>query len=427
MIIKSFQRLWDHFKSDSLFRNSIFLILATVVQAFFGFIFWIVIAHLYTSNQVGITTTLISAIALIGTLSLIGLNTSLIRYLPKSKNQNIYISTTIIIGAISAFIFSIIYLSLLGYIAPKLSANISLFRLSSLVIIGSISVTLLALSDSLFIALRNAKYVTITSTVFSTAKLGLAFAAVGLGSYGPFSAQIGGYLLAIGASVFIQYYLVSIRYTLCLDRAVLKSIRSFAAGSYVGSLANSLPGQLLPVFILRNLGASSVAYFYISLMIANVLFIIPQATTQSQFAEGSNEPEQIAMHVRRATILIAILMIPAIVLVILMAPLVLSVFGPAYVNGGTSILRLLCLSGIFISMNFILTTILRLRGNIRELTIIAIITTATTFLSAYALIGHGLTGIGIGWNIGEALTTVLLFIVFFNKRKLTSVRPSMTS
>lgn len=43
--------------------------LSTAVQAFFGFFFWVINARLFTTEEVGIATTLISVMALIGTFS----------------------------------------------------------------------------------------------------------------------------------------------------------------------------------------------------------------------------------------------------------------------------------------------------------------------------------------------------------------------
>jgi len=426
LVKNSYRRLRSHFISDSLFRNSIYLMISTGIQAVLGFAFWIVAARLYTAPEVGIATTLVSTISLISAISLFGFNTALIRYLPESKDRQGYVGTIATAAIITSSTIAVGYIILLHQIAPKLASRPDQPMLWVLLLIGSISISLTMLSDNLFISLRQAKFVTFTSATFSITKLLLLFAAVNLGAYGPFGAQISGYILALAISLYIQRKYFGIRYRPQLDFGILRRVRRFSFGSYLASLANSLPGLLLPIVILNQLGPSSVAYFYVSLMIANVLFIIPQATTQSQFAEGSNDPDKISSHSRIASIQIACMLIPALILVLILAPYIMLVFGPAYQAGGVTILRLLCLSSIFISINSILTTVLRIRNMVRSLAVIGAVTTMATFLFAYALIDHGLIGVGIGWNIGEALTSVLLVITVMRYKKPYSALNSGT-
>ena len=48
------KKIYNHFMNDSLYRNSIYLILSTAVMGGFGFIFWIIAARLFTLEQIGL-------------------------------------------------------------------------------------------------------------------------------------------------------------------------------------------------------------------------------------------------------------------------------------------------------------------------------------------------------------------------------------
>ena len=74
--------------TDSLYKNSMFLILNAGVMALFGFIFWNIAARLFTVAEVGMASALISAMGLIVALSTLGFNVALIRFLPKSKKKS---------------------------------------------------------------------------------------------------------------------------------------------------------------------------------------------------------------------------------------------------------------------------------------------------------------------------------------------------
>jgi len=94
--------------------------LSTGVMSFFGFFFWIINARLFTPDQVGIGTTLISLMTLISSFSLLGLGNSLIKYLPMSARKNEKINTSLILVGLASIIASIIYLIFLKTFSPKL-------------------------------------------------------------------------------------------------------------------------------------------------------------------------------------------------------------------------------------------------------------------------------------------------------------------
>jgi len=58
--------------------------LNTAVMTLCGFFFWMVVARFYTEAEVGFSSAMISAISLLALISLVGLNTSLIRFLPQA-------------------------------------------------------------------------------------------------------------------------------------------------------------------------------------------------------------------------------------------------------------------------------------------------------------------------------------------------------
>lgn len=69
-------------RRDHLVRNSLYLMLSTGIQAALGFTFWIIMARLFSTGDVGKASSLISATALIAYFALFGLNSTLVRFLP---------------------------------------------------------------------------------------------------------------------------------------------------------------------------------------------------------------------------------------------------------------------------------------------------------------------------------------------------------
>src|SRR5215469_9698081 len=117
---ETFVKVYRHFMTDSLYRNSIYLMLSTSIQAFFGFFFWIIAARLYSPDQVGIATTLISVMSLISGFSILGLNVGLVRFLPKSKEKNEKINSSFFITTVASVLISIIFITGIKTFSPKL-------------------------------------------------------------------------------------------------------------------------------------------------------------------------------------------------------------------------------------------------------------------------------------------------------------------
>lgn len=73
----------QHHLRDPLYKSSYFIMLTSISNAGFGFLFWILAARLYPKEDVGVATALISSMALLVLLSRFGLDQSIIRFFPE--------------------------------------------------------------------------------------------------------------------------------------------------------------------------------------------------------------------------------------------------------------------------------------------------------------------------------------------------------
>ena len=81
-------KLLKKLSNDYLYTNSLWLIGSTVILTGFGFFFWTICARLFSSEQVGVASTLISVLELLAALSILGFNVALIKYVPQAKEKN---------------------------------------------------------------------------------------------------------------------------------------------------------------------------------------------------------------------------------------------------------------------------------------------------------------------------------------------------
>ena len=126
-------------------------------------------------------------------------------------------------------------------------------------------------------------------------------------------------------------------------------------------------------FSLPFTGAKFSAYFYLDMIIANLLYVIPTATSQSLFAEGSYGEIELKVHLKKAIKIISLILIPAILVTFLFGKYILLAFGKVYSSEGVIFLQILAISGIFLSINYICNAILNIKHKIKVIILLKIL------------------------------------------------------
>lgn len=396
-----------HFHSDSLYRNSMYLMASTAIMAFFGFFFWIINARLFKPEQVGIATALISVVSLISSFSLLGLNNGIIRYLPTSARKNQKINTAFTLVALASAFLALIYLICINLFSPKLlfiRENIFFAALFVLFIVFS---SLNIISENVFIAYRSSKYVLIKNLIWSLIKLILPFALVVLGAFGIFMA-VG---IASAVSFLLCLLLLAAKFNYLIKPMinidVVRRMFKFSLGNYVAGFIGGLPVMVLPIIILNNLGAKFSAYFYMDMMIANFLYIIPLAVSQSLFAEGSYSENELKNHLKKAIKIISLILLPAIIITLIFGKYILLAFGKQYSSEGIILLQIFAISGIFLSINYIGNSILLIKHRIKLIVLVNFTSAIIVLSFSKFLIGSNLVGVGIAWVAGQGVAAMM--------------------
>src|SRR4030067_2848010 len=140
------KKIYEGIKKDSLYRNSSYLIASNVVMATFGFIFWVAATKVFTTSEIGLASTLISGAELVMTFALLGLNSSLVRYLPTSQQKDDKINTVFTVTTFTSIFFSIIFIIVSKNIFKELQV---LYGNFSVLIVFIIFVLFLTLAESI--------------------------------------------------------------------------------------------------------------------------------------------------------------------------------------------------------------------------------------------------------------------------------------
>ncbi len=396
---------------DSLLYNSFFLIMATGVVAGLGFIFWLIAARIFSPADIGLATTLISVMNMIGLLSLFGFDVAFIRFLPTSKQRDKKINTGLVVASAAAFVFSVLFLLFIPSFAPSLSFIREHTLNETLFVVFCMATALGLLVDSIFVAMRQAHYSLLVGIINWCARLVLPFVLAHRGAAGLFIAFGCSQIIALGVSIAILVVRFSYRPRCIVHIDVLKIMGGYSLINYVGGIFNLLPVTLLPIIIVNQLGAAQAAFFYIAMLFANLLYAIPWSITRALFAEGAHDTETLVANSIRSARLIALIMIPAMVVYLCGGGYLLHLFGKAYSAEGFAFLRILAISGVAVGAYAVLGSFFRITKDSRWLMVINGMYAATIIGCSYLLLSWGLVGIGVAWLLGNGVACAMSYAV----------------
>lgn len=388
---------------DPLFRNSLFMILASALSGAFGFIFWVLAAKIYPKEDVGTATALISSLSLVILLSRFGLNQSLIRFFPEKDKGRVF-GTSVIITTIFAVLFGVIFIAGVDVWAVELHI-VKKYAFPYLLFLAASSITLL--TGSAFIALRKAEYYFLQN-LFMGSRIAFLIPLVFLGTLGIFSSVGISFVVTL---IFSLLLLVKAGIKPAgMDRGFLSDAFHFSAGNYVAALLMRSPGYILPVMVLNMLGAEETAHYYVAFAITSLLFMIPHAVSTSFFVEGSHG-EALKKTALKSIFAVFFLLIPAVMVLYFFGELVLELIGKDYALGALNVLRIMALSSFFVAICQIHSSIKRIQKDIKGLILLGALIFALLLGLSYAFMPKlGLLGVGYAWMISYGVSALVVAV-----------------
>lgn len=402
---KNLKDIRYHLKGP-LYKNSIYILVALVIGAIFGFIFWIIAAKVYPQDVVGVNTTLISVVTLIAILSFLGLDQSIVRFFPEGNKLNIIITSLIVI-TFSTIVLGIIFIIGISIWSPKLgflNDNILLFFISI------IAFSLTSPLGQAFIASRKSKYY-----LYQNILLGLRVIIVLLPFWGNLGIFISFSMSSLIATIISLYFVFNLKneeYKLKnfkIDTTFLRDSFHFSAANYLIGILIILPGYILPIMVFNVLGSIQTATYYISYSFAFLLFMIPSAFSTSLFVEGSHG-ESLGKNTLKTIFAVFLLLFPIAFLMYIFGGYFLGLIGKDYLSG-LGLLRAMIVASFFVSIFYIYISIKKVQKNILEMIIIStVIFMLLLGLSYVLMLPYGILGVGYAWIISYLIGSIFVLI-----------------
>ena len=372
-----------------------------VVVSLFSFLFWVVVARFYTEAEVGYSSAIISAGSLVATLSMLGFNFSLIRFLPQAEKPQELINTCFTLSGLISLAIAGIFLATVDFWSPGLAFVKGDAIFSATFVILTLILALSALASTPFIAKRRARFVLLQCSIHSFVRIPLPILLVlFFHSFGIVASWGIAFGISLAACLFLFLPRLQNGYkpvpTLKLD--LIKGMWQYAGGNYLAQIFTAAPSMVLPIIVINLGGPQQNAFFYIAWMIASLLLAIPNGISLSLFAEGSHFNDKLRENVAKSLRFTFLLLVPAVIFLILVGKWLLLAFGESYSANALYLLWMLVISSLPLAINSIYTSVLRVTDRIRELVVIwGFIAIVVLVVSHVVIPEIGIIGIGYAW------------------------------
>jgi len=412
-------------RADSLVSNSLYLMASTIVTAGLGYIFWAFAAHAFTRQEVGIGSAVISLCSTAALLTYLGSSAMLIERLPASEHSSQWTATLFRVCVITAGVTAVA--TAVAVPLLRASGNYRLFFSGAppvlVAVVGAAAWTLVNLLGATFIAARRAGRLLSIQTLVSVAKIlfVVLLAAAGTGATGLVEAWVASAVLGVvvGVAWLVPRMGLGQRPGLRRREAASADFRLLQKrrprhrravappsgdsmrhwlGQHLTSAGGVLVPLVLPILVVLRLGVTQNAYFYITEMMGAAFFMVSPSVAQAVFAEGVRAHSDLRGVVVKALRIIAVMLAPAMAVMILCGKFILGLFGASYAVAGYGLLVLLAISAVPDAVSNVAVVVCRVTKQLGYSTALNLGILVMTLGGAWFLMPRmGITGVGVAW------------------------------
>ena len=449
--IRWLPRYLQRARSDSLVRNSLYLMASTVITAALGYVFWVVAAHRFTHQQVGIAGAVVSLCSTVALLTYVGPFAMLIERLPANEFSSawtvVLVRACLATATVTALVTAVAVPLLRG--SPDYRAFFNGAAPIIIAIAGAAAWTLVNLLGAAFIAARRADRLLLIQTLVSVIKVLLVFPLAAAGAAGLIKAWVVSALLGVGLGASWLVPGMGLgrrpgprprrRATVATGgrqssdrqsrhrRPSAPPSASFLrrlAGQHLTSVGGAVTPLVLPVLVVLKLGVTQNAYFYITWMLGGIFFMVSPAVASATFAEGVRAHSDLRAVVAKALRVIVVMLAPAMAIMIVAGRFILGLFGAPYAAAGYGLLILLAISALPDAVSNVAVAVFRVTHRLSYSAALNLGILVVTLGGAWVLMRPlGIAGVGIAWLGAQILGAIASLPAYVLVRKPVTLAP----
>jgi len=400
------------FLADKLVANSLLLIIDAGFMAGVGFLFWKIVTYFLDPAEVGIASTVLSAVAFLANLSLLGFDMAIIRHLAKADDRRELTRSLLSATTIAAIIAGGLFLVLTDVVAPKLAFLLDHAWLAAAFIMIVVFNTAFLFIDAILISKGNIFHKLFKTSVFNLTKVGTVFLLFSMGA--------GGILIGYGSSVALAVvFSVAMLWrthgtdsiTLGFPKvSVIKEYAGLSFANFFSRVVSNLPSVALPLIVLYHLTPSDAAFLNISVMLSSIIANVSSGISASLFSSGSGDDNH-SPYIKKTILLTYALLLTAIAFLVLFARPILGFFGAEYSENALDLFRLLCISQLGFAVESIIFIVMNLKKDGKGIISMTALVALITIMSSLFVKDLGIAWVGVSYIIAY----VVAILVFGNR------------
>lgn len=413
------RRIWNNTlaaENSSLLRNGYALIASAGLTSVLGLFFWGLAARFYSAEQVGVGAALISTMLTIGNIAQLNLGNLLNRYLPSAGASALrLVLTAYALAATAAAIFSTVTVIFIAYFVAELDFLREKPLSAAAFIVATMAWTLFALQDSVLAGLRRATVVPLENMFYSAAKLALLalFAGSSLLGSGLYAAWILPLPLLLAAINWLIFFRFLPRHRSGGEGSLpgRRAMAHFFGWDYAGTLASMVAMGVAPLVVLHQDGAASLAIYYICWEIAYGAYLISRSMGISLLAEAAFDRAKLHRLAIEALLYTMAPLVGLVLILLIGAPLLLTLLGAQYSEASPALLRVLALSCLPWSLVTLILAVARATGRTEAVAVAQVTTLAIVLgLGTPLVASHGATGMAVAWLVAHCFVATGLLV-----------------
>jgi O-antigen/teichoic acid export membrane protein/aminoglycoside phosphotransferase (APT) family kinase protein len=398
-----------------LFRNGYSLITSTLMTSALGAVFWAVAARQYPATTLGVDAALISAMTLIANLAHLNLTNALNRFIPPAGPASArLIGVAYAIAGGLSLVAATVFVVGARWWAPSLDEVRDSILLGVVFVAATVAWVLFQLQDSALTGLGRGAALLRKNLGFAIAKIAALLALVAVyPAHGVFAAWVVPLIpavLMVNAYVFRRFVPAHVAAeSATIEQPHAATVGRFIAGDYVATLVWTAATSVQPILVLALVGAEAGAYAYIAWTISYALYLVSANMGMSMITEASRDPSRLHAYSRAALIRTYGLLVPAVALTVMAAPVGLRIFGPRYAVEATTLLRLLAMSAIPYAVVATFLAVARVQRRVGAvLAVNAAVSIPAVAMMLVLAPRWGIVGIGWAWLTSQLAVAVAL-------------------
>ncbi|MGH7743675.1 MAG: glycosyltransferase [Candidatus Dormibacteria bacterium] len=401
---------------NPLLRNGYLLTLSSGLSALIGMGYWVMTAWKYDPAAVGRNYAAISMMMFLAALAQLDLSSAMVRFVANAGRHTMrFVACSYLVSGSLAVVVSAGFLALVGHIAPGIAFLHDDPLLAGSFVCATTAYTIFVLQDSVLTGLRRTAWVPLENVVFACVKVVLVVVlAAAMPAYGVFTSwtlSLAGIVLVTSVLLF-RWAIPNHQRRNNGDSTLppLRLIVRFVALDYLGALGSIAAITMLPILVINQLGPEQGAYFSLAWVIAFSLHLLNINMGSSLVVETAIDQSQLGRRCRQVMSHTSKLLVPAVLVLMPLAPHLLSIFGQPYRSAG-GVLRLLALASL---PHLLVSTAVSSARAQRRMVVVAgvlgssaVLTLAMSWLLLQVM---GLPGVGLAWLLAQSFVAGVLLI-----------------